>query len=89
MGKALIRPEQLFISGEGRDHPFLDVEIEQLVFVGSSFELFGHTAEGRKVSAEIPAGRRSFLGEVEQTRKARLSYDPAAVHLIGCDADGI
>ena len=87
--KALIRPEQFFIAGEGRDYPFLDVEVEQIVFVGASFELFGHTAEGRKVVAEIPAGRRSFIGEVEQAKRARLSYDPSAVHLIRCDADGI
>ncbi|MCX8572921.1 MULTISPECIES: ABC transporter ATP-binding protein [Hyphomicrobiales] len=87
--QALIRPEQFFIAEEGEACPYLDVDVEQIVFVGSSFELFGRTAVGRKVVAEIPASRRRFIGEIEQARRARLSYDPAAVHLIRCDADGI
>ncbi len=82
---ALIRPEQFLLA----DHdglPTLDIELEQIVFVGSSFELFGHTSQGRKVMAEIPASRRNLVGEIEQSRKVRLSYDPDAVHLIRPEA---
>ncbi len=83
---ALIRPEQFFIAGSGDDVPSLDVDLEQIVFVGSTFELFGRTATGRRVIAEIPATRRNLVGEIEQSRRARLAYDPAAVHLIPVEA---
>jgi spermidine/putrescine transport system ATP-binding protein len=83
---ALIRPEQFFIAGSGDDAPSLDVDLEQIVFVGSTFELFGRTATGRRVIAEIPATRRNLVGEIEQSRRARLAYDPAAVHLIPAEA---
>ena len=48
--------------------------------------LFGRTTTGRRVIAEIPAVRRSLVGEIEQSRRARLAYDPAAVHLIPAEA---
>jgi spermidine/putrescine transport system ATP-binding protein len=83
---ALIRPEQFFLAEAGSDAPGLDIDLEQIVFVGSTFELFGRTATGRRVIAEIPAARRSLVGAVEQTRHARLAYDPAAVHLIPAEA---
>ncbi len=83
---ALIRPEQFFLAEAGSDAPSLDIDLEQIVFVGSTFELFGRTATGRRVIAEIPAARRSLVGAVEQTRHARLAYDPAAVHLIPAEA---
>ncbi|WP_411034889.1 ABC transporter ATP-binding protein [Shinella sp. BYT-45] len=83
---ALIRPEQFFLAGPGDDAPGLDVELEQIVFVGSTFEIFGRTAAGRRVIAEIPAARRSLVGEIERSRRARLAYDPAAVHLIPAEA---
>ena len=79
---ALIRPEQFFLAQPGDDSPALDVDLEQIVFVGSTFELFGRTSTGRRVIAEIPATRRNLVGEIEQSRRARLAYDPAAVHLI-------
>ncbi|MGF6174427.1 ABC transporter ATP-binding protein [Ensifer sp. 4252] len=79
---ALIRPEQFFLADAGEQFPTLDVDLEAIVFVGSTFELFGRTQAGRKIVAEIPAGRRSLIGDIEQTRRARLAYDPAAVHLI-------
>ncbi|QRY65013.1 ABC transporter ATP-binding protein (plasmid) [Ensifer sp. PDNC004] len=82
---ALIRPEQFFLAEDNAPFPTIDVDLDQIVFVGSTFELFGRTAEGRKVVAEIPANRRNLVGTVEQTRKARLAYDPAAVHLIGAN----
>ncbi|MFC6445615.1 ABC transporter ATP-binding protein [Shinella zoogloeoides] len=83
---ALIRPEQFFLAEAGSDAPGLDIDLEQIVFVGSTFELFGRTATGRRVIAEIPAARRSLVGAVEQSRHARLAYDPAAVHLIPAEA---
>ncbi|MCQ4630587.1 ABC transporter ATP-binding protein [Shinella sp. CPCC 100929] len=83
---ALIRPEQFFLAEQGDSAPSLDVDLEQIVFVGSTFELFGRTATGRRVIAEIPATRRNLVGEIEQSRRARLSYDPAAVHLIPAEA---
>ncbi|MNT39813.1 hypothetical protein D3C72_1760910 [compost metagenome] len=79
---ALIRPEQFFLAGEGEPFPSLDIDLEAIVFVGSTFELFGRTPAGKRIVAEIPAGRRSLIGEIERTRRARLAYDPAAVHLI-------
>ncbi|MGJ7038774.1 spermidine/putrescine transport system ATP-binding protein [Shinella sp. BE166] len=83
---ALIRPEQFFLALQGDSAPSLDVDLEQIVFVGSTFELFGRTATGRRVIAEIPATRRNLVGEIEQSRRARLAYDPAAVHLIPAEA---
>ena len=83
---ALIRPEQFFLAQASDTAPSLDVDLEQIVFVGSTFELFGRTATGRRVVAEIPAVRRSLVGEIEQSRRARLAYDPAAVHLIPAEA---
>ncbi|WP_439617468.1 ABC transporter ATP-binding protein [Shinella sp.] len=83
---ALIRPEQFFLAQQGDSAPSLDVDLEQIVFVGSTFELFGRTATGRRVIAEIPATRRNLVGEIEQSRRARLAYDPAAVHLIPAEA---
>jgi spermidine/putrescine transport system ATP-binding protein len=83
---ALIRPEQFFIAQADDSTPSLDVDLEQIVFVGSTFELFGRTATGRRVIAEIPAMRSSLVGEIEQTRRARLAYDPAAVHLLPAEA---
>ncbi|MGD9478525.1 ABC transporter ATP-binding protein [Shinella sp. G-2] len=83
---ALIRPEQFFLAEAGNGAPALDVDLEQIVFVGSTFELFGRTATGRRVIAEIPAARRSLVGEIEQSRHARLAYDPSAVHLIPAEA---
>ena len=82
---ALIRPEQFFLAGPP-DAPSLEVDLEQIVFVGSTFELFGRTSTGRRVIAEIPAMRRNLIGEIEQSRRARLAYDPAAVHLIPAEA---
>ena len=78
---ALIRPEQ-FVLGGASDWPSLDVAIEQIIFVGAAFELHGHTQEGRKVIATIPAASAPLIGTVEQERRAQLRYDPASVHII-------
>jgi ABC-type Fe3+/spermidine/putrescine transport system ATPase subunit len=45
---ALIRPEQFFLAQPGDPSPTLDLDLEQIVFVGSTFELFGRTATGRR-----------------------------------------
>ena len=83
----LIRPEQFSVAGGGlvggdqRHH--LDIVVEQVVFIGSVFEIHGHTASGRKVLARIAAAHQAAVAQVEESRQARLSYDPAAVHVIG------
>ncbi len=80
---ALIRPEQFSLPAHRTsDLPGLDIVVEQIVFVGSLFELHGHTAAGHKISAVVPASERAQIAAVEQDRKARLAYDPSAVHLI-------
>jgi spermidine/putrescine transport system ATP-binding protein len=81
---ALIRPEQ-FCLAVG-DLPSLDIELEQIVFVGAAFELYGRTLSGRKIAATIPAGQSGRIAEIEQSRRARLCYDPAAVHMIHAGA---
>jgi spermidine/putrescine transport system ATP-binding protein len=82
---ALIRPEHFFLDAtEG--YPALDVVVEQIVFVGSSFELFGRTEQGRRLSAHVPAARRATVGALEQGQKSRWYYDPSAVHLIRAEA---
>ncbi|WP_448952736.1 ABC transporter ATP-binding protein [Labrys neptuniae] len=79
---ALIRPEQFFLVDGDTALPALDIELRQIVFVGSCFELFGYTGGGRAITVEVPAARREAVGAIEQSRKARIAYDPACVHLI-------
>lgn len=79
---ALIRPEQFLLAENDASLPGLDIELRQIVFVGSSFELFGHTGQGRPIMVEVPATHREAVGAIEQSRRARISYDPGAVHLI-------
>ncbi|CDP53194.1 Putrescine transport ATP-binding protein PotA [Devosia sp. DBB001] len=78
---ALIRPEQFSLTA-ANDEPSLEMEVDQVVFVGSAFELLGRTAGGRKLTALIPASARGQVGAIEASRRARLYYDPASVHLI-------
>jgi spermidine/putrescine transport system ATP-binding protein len=81
---ALLRPEQLSLaSAGGPTHAAtLDIEVEQIVFIGSTFEILGRTAAGQRVSAIILANHQHMIPEIERTRRARLAYDVAAVHLI-------
>jgi spermidine/putrescine transport system ATP-binding protein len=81
---ALIRPEQFSIADKAnaRRSAQLDVEVEQVVFTGSNFEIHGRTSLGKKVVAVIAAAHQEEIGRIETSRKARLTYDPAAVHLI-------
>ena len=61
------------------------VRVGEAVAVGRPI-MTGLSLEHLRVIAEIPAARRNLVGEVEQTRHARLAYDPAAVHLIPAEA---
>jgi spermidine/putrescine transport system ATP-binding protein len=79
---ALIRPEQFFLTSSTSAYPAIDVTVEQIVFVGSSFELFGRTAAGRTLVAEIPATQRAAVGALDTGSQARWYYDPATVHVI-------
>jgi len=87
---ALVRPEQfsIAVAGTGAGDgsiAYLDVAVEQVVFIGSVFEIHSRTLSGRKVLARIAAVHQAAVAEIEASRKARLSYDPAAVHVIGGD----
>lgn len=84
---ALIRPEQFSIARDtnGKRSAFIDVSVGQVVFTGSNFEIHGKTALGRKVVAVIAAVHQIEVGAMESSHKARLSYDPASVHLISPD----
>ena len=79
---ALIRPEQFSLDAGSADAPSLDVTVEQVVFVGSSFELIGRSAGGRRLVAQIPASQSSAVGEIAPGQTARWYYDPAKVHII-------
>ncbi|BCH23232.1 ABC transporter ATP-binding protein [Mesorhizobium sp. L-8-3] len=81
---ALIRPEQFSISdaANGRRSAQLDIDVEQVVFTGSNFEIHGRTRPGKKVLAIIAAAHQEEIARIEASRSARLAYDPAAVHLI-------
>jgi spermidine/putrescine transport system ATP-binding protein len=79
---ALIRPEQFSLAAPSDRAPSLDVTVEQVVFVGSAFELFGRTAGGRRLMAQVPASQSNAVGAIEAGQSARWYYDPATVHLI-------
>ena len=79
---ALIRPENFFLGASSASYPAIDVTVEQIVYVGSSFELFGRTASGRKLVAQIPVAQRAEVGALDAGRAARWHYDPASVHVI-------
>lgn len=77
---ALIRPEQ-FSLGRATG-PSLEIGVDQVVFTGLNFQVHGRTASGRKVVAIIAAVHQSEVAQIETGGKARLGYDPAAVHLL-------
>ncbi|UVC08017.1 ABC transporter ATP-binding protein [Rhizobium sp. TH2] len=79
---ALIRPEQFSLASPTDDAPSLDVTVEQVVFVGSAFELFGRTTGGRRLMAQVPASQSNAVGAIETGQSARWYYDPATVHII-------
>ncbi len=80
---ALIRPEQFSMTDQTDSHRAIDVTVEHIVFIGSSFELFGRTASGRPLMAEIPAAQRAAIGALATGDRARWYYDPASVHVMG------
>lgn len=79
---AMLRPEQFSLADGDENRAEIDVTIDQIVFLGSAYELLGKTTGGSEIKAIISAARQSRLAEVERTKTARLSYDPNAVHLI-------
>jgi len=86
-GTALVRPEHFSLVSRCDNAPALDITLDQIVFVGSSFELFGHTASGRRLVAQVPAGERGAVGALQPGQTARWYYDPDSVHLL-CDGEG-
>lgn len=82
---ALIRPEQFSLAGSKKVSTAIEVEVEQIVFTGLNFQLHGHTVHGRKIVAIIAASQQNEVARVESEGKARLSYDPTAVHILPPD----
>jgi spermidine/putrescine transport system ATP-binding protein len=79
---ALIRPEQFSLTAPSAEAPSLDVTVEQVVFVGAAFEIFGRTAGGRRLMAQVPASERGAVGAIAAGQPARWYYDPTTVHII-------
>ena len=79
---ALIRPEQFSLTASPECASSLDVTVEQVVFVGAAFELFGRTAGGRRLMAQVPASQSTAVGAIATGQAARWYYDPATVHII-------
>lgn len=86
-GTALLRPENFSLVARHERHGALDVTLDQIVFVGSSFELLGRLASGRKLMAQIPAVDRNTVNDLQPGQAARWYYDPATVHLL-CEGEG-
>ncbi|MFQ0812504.1 polyamine ABC transporter ATP-binding protein [Brucella anthropi] len=86
-GTALLRPESFSLAAREQGSPSLEVTLDQIVFVGASFELFGRTASGRKLMAQIPASEKAAVAALQPGHAARWYYDPASVHLL-CDGEG-
>ncbi|MDG3578965.1 ABC transporter ATP-binding protein [Rhizobium sp. YJ-22] len=86
-GTALVRPEHFSLVSRCDNAPALDITLDQIVFVGSSFELFGHTASGRRLVAQVPAGEKGAVGALQPGQTARWYYDPDSVHLL-CEGEG-
>lgn len=86
-GTALLRPENFSLVARNERHGALDVTLDQIVFVGSSFELLGRLASGRKLMAQIPAVDRNTVNDLQPGQAARWYYDPATVHLL-CEGEG-
>ncbi|KAB2694630.1 ABC transporter ATP-binding protein [Ochrobactrum sp. Kaboul] len=87
-GTALLRPENFSLVARHERHGAIDVTLDQIVFVGSSFELLGRLASGRKLMAQIPAVDRNSVNDLQPGQAARWYYDPATVHLL-CEGEGV
>ncbi|MBU0801545.1 MAG: ABC transporter ATP-binding protein [Alphaproteobacteria bacterium] len=79
---ALIRPEQFSLTQSTKNCMFIDVIVNHVVFIGSYFELFGRTAAGRTLVAEIPTAQREAVALLSTGAQVRWYYDPATVHII-------
>lgn len=80
---AMLRPEQFSLADNSdKDRAQIEMNVQQIVFLGSAYELLGTTKGGGEIKAIISAARQSRLAEIERTQTAQLSYDPTAVHLI-------
>ncbi|KJS10550.1 MAG: spermidine/putrescine ABC transporter ATPase [Hoeflea sp. BRH_c9] len=85
---ALLRPEQFSIANGGEiaaETGRLDVSIRQIVFSGAGYEIHGRTDNHHDVVASIAATHQALVAGAEASRKATLTYDPAAVHLIATE----
>ncbi|MEL4377988.1 ABC transporter ATP-binding protein [Brucella cytisi] len=85
-GTALLRPENFSLIARNEKYGVLDVTLDQIAFVGSSFELLGRLASGRKLTAQIPAVDRNSVNDLQPGLAARWYYDPATVHLL-CEGE--
>jgi len=85
-GTALLRPENFSLIARNERHGALDVTLDQIAFIGSSFELLGRLASGRKLTAQIPAVDRNSVNDLQPGQAARWYYDPATVHLL-CEGE--
>lgn len=81
-GTALLRPESFSLVERKQGSPSLELTLDQVVFVGSSFELFGRTASGSKLMAQIPANEKATVAALQQGRAMRWYYDPESVHIL-------
>ena len=82
---AIIRPEQFSLAQENDSHPRIDVTIDQIIFVGASFEIYTRTESGRALTVSVPAAMRDAIAKADATRRAQLTYEPAHVHLMRQD----
>ncbi len=79
---AIIRPEQFSLAQENDSRPRIDVTIDQIIFVGASFEVYTRTESGRALTVSVPAAMRDVIAKADAARRAQLTYDPAHVHLM-------
>jgi len=85
---AVIRPEQFLLASEQDGRPGIDVVVDQIIFVGASFEVYASTPSGRKLVVLAPASARDAVATAEAVRRARLVYDPARIHVMAIDEEG-
>ncbi|MGS1097099.1 ABC transporter ATP-binding protein (plasmid) [Aquamicrobium terrae] len=85
---AVIRPEQFTLTSKQDNQPDIDATVEQVIFVGSAFELYLHTGAGRRIAISVPASAREAVNRAEVERHARLTYDPAHIHIMPVEEEG-
>lgn len=85
---AVIRPEQFSLAPEGDARPGIDVAVDQVIFVGASFELYASTPGGRRLVVAVPASARDAVATAQAAGRARLAYDPAHIHVMPTQNEG-